>query len=341
MNQRYYTGRSVIFIVVAIVLFVAIDRIFFTEPKNKPAPEQSQIIEVHQQDTQPPVQPPPVVLGNDLAKDGKGPEFASAHDLSTSAVTLPSELPTWQRNAVASNVLRDKPRVALIIDDMGLDVKHSRQAMELPGPLTMSFMPYAKNLRGQTAYAIAKGHELMVHLPMQPGNPQLDAGPKVLKVEQTPEQFMKILDDDLGSFGGYVGVNNHMGSKMTQDRDGMERLMVELKKRGLLFVDSRTISTSVGADEAKKNGVPFAVRDVFVDDEETYKAIEGSLEHIEKMALTKGLAVAIAHPRAETVEALKVWLPTLKAKGIELVPVSAVVTVPSALPAAPVAPSNP
>ncbi len=260
------------------------------------------------------------------------PEFASAHDLATGAIAIPAELPMWQRNAVASNVLKDKPRVVLIIDDMGLDVKHSRAAMELPGPLTMSFMPYAKNLRAQTAYAISKGHELMVHIPMQPENAKLDAGPKVLKVGQTAEQFTKILDDDLAAFGGYVGINNHMGSKMTQDHEGMALLMAELKKRGLLFVDSKTIASSVAADEAKKAGVPFAVREVFVDDEEAKKPIDGALEHIEKLALSKGLAIAIAHPRAETVEALKAWLPMLKAKGIELVPVSAVVTVPQTTP---------
>lgn len=323
-NKRHYNGQSALFIIVAVVLLVAMDRMFFTAKKVKP-PEPPQIIEVQQQNTQPPAVTPPVVLGEQTL-----PEFASARNLSTGQITIPTEAPQWQKNAVSSNVLKDKPRVVLIIDDMGLDVKHSHQAMDLPGPLTMSFMPYAKNLRAQTSYAISKGHELMVHVPMQPENAKLDAGPKVLKVEQSPEQFLQILDNDLKSFGGYVGINNHMGSKMTQDRDGMARLMTELKKRGLLFVDSKTIGTSVAADEAKKAGVPFTVREVFVDDEETNKAIEGSLEHIEKLALTKGLAVAIAHPRAETVEALKAWLPTLKAKGIELVPVSAVVTVPPA-----------
>ncbi|MDB5490295.1 MAG: putative periplasmic protein [Micavibrio sp.] len=323
-NKRRYNGQSALFIIVAIVLLVVLDRTFFTEKKVTP-PEPPQIIEVQQQNTQPPTPAPPVVLG-EQAK----PEFASARNLSTGQIAVPQELPLWQKNAVASNVLRDKPRVALIIDDMGLDVKHSRMAMDLPGPLTLSFMPYAKNLRAQTSYAISNGHELMVHVPMQPENAKLDAGPKVLKVGQTPEQFGRILNDDLDSFGGYVGINNHMGSKMTQDHAGMALLMTELKKRGLLFVDSKTIPASVAVDEAKKAGVPFAVREVFVDDEEARKPIEGALQHIEKLALSKGLAIAIAHPRAETVEALRAWLPTLKAKGIELVPVSAVVTVPAA-----------
>lgn len=322
MAQRSYNGRSAVFIILAVILMVLLDRAFFTEKKSKP-PEAPEIIEVQQQDTQPPAPPPPVVLGSQAK-----PEFASAHNLSTERITVPAEIPLWQKNAVPSNVLKDKPRVALIIDDMGLDVKHSHQTMDLPGPLTMSFMPYAKNLRAQTAYAISKGHELMVHIPMQPENTKLDAGPKVLKVGQAPEQFLKILDSDLSAFGGYVGVNNHMGSKMTQDTEGMALLMEELKKRGLLFVDSKTISTSVAANEAKKAGVPYAVRNVFVDDEEAKGPIEGSLQHIEKLALSKGLAIAIAHPREETVKALKEWLPTLKDKGIEMVPVSAIVTVP-------------
>lgn len=327
MAQRYYNGQSAVFLILGVILLVVLDRAFFSGKTPPPAPPQ--IIEVQQQNTQPPTPAPPVVLG-EQAKPEFAPEFASAHNLSTGQIAIPAEVPLWQKNAVLSNVLKDKPRVALIIDDMGLDVKHSRETMNLPGPLTMSFMPYAKNLRAQTSYAISKGHELMVHIPMQPENAKLDAGPKVLKVGQTPEQFIKILDDDLAAFGGYVGINNHMGSKMTQDHEGMALLMEELKKRGLLFVDSKTIATSVAADEAKKAGVPYAVRNVFVDDEEAKGPIDGALEHIEKLALSKGLAIAIAHPRAETVEALKAWLPTLKAKGIELVPVSAVVTVPTA-----------
>lgn len=139
---------------------------------------------------------------------------------------------------------------------------------------------------------------------------------------------MVMLNKDLSAFSGYVGINNHMGSKMTQDRPGMARVMAELRTRGLLFIDSRTINTSVAADEAEKAGIPYAVRDVFLDHEETYEAVAGALEEVERKALKDGFAIAIGHPREETVKALREWLPTLEAKGIALVPVSAVVTVP-------------
>jgi polysaccharide deacetylase 2 family uncharacterized protein YibQ len=319
MRNRSYNSQSAIFILIAIIFLIVLDRAFFSEKPRQHIPV-PQTVAIQ-------TEPPPVILG-------EAPhaviDFGSAMSISAPEPVLPKidDQPAWKKNAVVSVAPHDKPRVVIIIDDMGLDRKHSQEAMDLPAPLTLSFMPYAEHLREQTSYAISKGHELMVHLPMEPGNPKINAGPKVLKVNETPEQFSKILDDDLASFGGYVGVNNHMGSKMTQDRAGMRRLMAELKKRGLLFVDSRTISTSVAADEAKKAEIPYAVRNVFLDDEETSKAIGGSLEQVEKTALKKGLAIAIGHPHAETIASLKEWIPTLKDKGIELIPISAAVTVP-------------
>lgn len=329
MAKRTYNKGSAIYLAVAVVIMVVLEMtVFGTRP-----PQQQATIAIEG------VQSVPENVEDDGGPLPHKPDFAPPRTLEMSQPLLPGSSaygekfgpvlpPAWVRNAVASAVPQGKPRVALIIDDMGMDRKHTSAAIALPGPLTMAFLPYADDLSVQTKAARAHGHELMVHVPMAPIKDTEGEGPDVLTPEMTPEDFMAMLDKDLAAFSGYVGINNHMGSKMTQDRPGMARVMAELRARGLLFVDSRTINTSVAADEAKKAGIPYAVRDVFLDHEETYEAVAGALAEVERKALKDGVAIAIGHPREETVKALRAWLPTLEAKGIALVPVSAVVTVP-------------
>ncbi|MGZ9108543.1 MAG: divergent polysaccharide deacetylase family protein [Micavibrio sp.] len=317
MRQRSFTRQHVVFLVVAVALMLLIDR--FLSP---PVVEETKTVTIEHVEDIPAVTETPK------------PDFAPPLEFSVLAPMMTAEkaeIPAWKRHAIPVSVESGKPRVVIIIDDMGMDRVHTREAMDLPGPLTFAFLPYAGNLKAQTEMAKAKGHELMVHVPMEPMKGGLNAGPHVLKTGTSPADFLKTLNDDLAAFDGYVGINNHMGSRMTQDRAGMQLLMADLKKRGLLFVDSKTISTSVAEEEAQKAGIPYAGRDVFLDHEETYEAVEGALEDLEKAALKDGLAIAIGHPKAETLKALREWLPTLQAKGIVLVPVSAAVTVPSPL----------
>lgn len=342
MNKRSYSNRTIIFLVIAIVIMVLADRL--TDPRWKKTHREGPVETTVKIETQSQPAPAPekeASLDDQIAPEIMGPQkpaFEDPPEFSMMGPLLPFKEykqietglePAWIKNAVPADVPEGKPRVAIIIDDMGMDRKHTNEVIGLPGPLTLAFLPYAGDLKNQTEQARAKGHELMVHVPMEPMNGNLDGGPEVLKPDKTPEEFTKILNDDLSAFDGYVGINNHMGSKMTQDRPGMQRVMAELKKRGLLFVDSRTINTSVAADEAKKAGIPFATRNVFLDNEETSEAVTDALSQVEKQALRKGMAIAIGHPKAETIAALQAWIPTLAAKGIYLVPVSDVVTVPA------------
>lgn len=213
-------------------------------------------------------------------------------------------------------------RIAIIIDDMGLNLR-SRLVEILPAPLTLAYLPYAQNLPEQTARAKARGHELMVHLPMEAMNSDLDGGPHVLRVSQSSLELTETLSWGLSQFGGYSGVNNHMGSRLTSDARAMQTVIKDLKKRGLFFIDSRTIGSTVVADVARRNGLPYAERDIFLDHKITPEFIHDALDKLEFLARTQGYAIAIGHPHQETIEALKVWLPTLKNKGLTLVPVSA------------------
>jgi polysaccharide deacetylase 2 family uncharacterized protein YibQ len=221
------------------------------------------------------------------------------------------------------------PKVAIIIDDLGMDLKRSREAMDLPAPVTLAFLPYGTKTKEYAEIGKEKGHSLIIHTPMEAMDGKLNIGPGGLKEAMTGEEFDKAFDVMLKSFEGYEGINNHMGSRLTADGEKMERLMKTLKSKGLFFVDSKTNPKSVAAGEAQMSGVPFAERDVFIDHVETLDFARKALKHTEELALRRGYAIAIGHPKDNTIAALKEWLPTLKAKGIELVPVKDLLIQPS------------
>lgn len=208
---------------------------------------------------------------------------------------------------------------------MGLDQRRSAEVAALPPPLTLSYLPYGRDLPRQTATAHRNGHELMVHIPMQPQGAGNNPGPNALTTDLAPAEIKRRLDQALSAFDGYVGINNHMGSRFTTDRAGMDVVMAELKTRGLLFLDSRTVPHSVGAGAAVAHQVPTAGRQVFLDNELSAGEVTHQLAETERIARQTGLAIAIGHPHDVTIAALKAWLPTLQEKGFVLVPVSAAV----------------
>jgi len=238
---------------------------------------------------------------------------------------LPAGSPDWQKYAQPSPPTGGRPMIAVIIDDMGLDRKRSEQVLQLPGPLTISFMSYAEALNRQSEEARAHGHELMMHVPMEPMGEGIDPGPGALLNSLPPDELRRRVVDDLDRFKGYVGINNHMGSKFTAYAPGMQVVMEELHRRGLLFIDSLTTDHSVGLDLAHRAGVPTAGRNVFLDNEADAAAVQAQLARTEDMARKKGNAIAIGHPRDVTIAVLAAWLPTLEQKGFVLVPVTAVV----------------
>ena len=239
------------------------------------------------------------------------------------AAAASTEQQAWRRNAVPFRDLGSKPLIAVVIDDVGLDRPHSKRAWELPGPLTMSFLPYAKDLREQARAARAHGQELMLHLPMEPSG-RANPGPNALLVSLGEGELRQRVIAALDSFDGYVGVNNHMGSRFTAWRPGMETVLRQFKARGLLFLDSRTTAQSVGDQLAHELGVPSVARNVFLDDDESLDAVRRKLAETEAVARRQGFVVAIGHPHEATIRALAEWLPTVAGKGFALAPLSAV-----------------
>ncbi|MAO56602.1 MAG: hypothetical protein CMM61_13020 [Rhodospirillaceae bacterium] len=213
----------------------------------------------------------------------------------------------------------DKPMIAIVIDDMGVDQRRSARAMKLPAKVTLSFLPYSRDLKAQAAEARKLGHEIMLHVAMEPESPEADPGPNVLLTGVPEQELLTNLRWNLGQMDGYAGINNHMGSRFTRDLAGMRTVMAELKERGLFFLDSVTSRDSVGAKTAKEAGVAYATRDVFIDHKDDEAFVRKQLERLEAKARKHGSAIAIGHPRDITLRALKTWLPKVQAAGFELV----------------------
>ena len=218
-----------------------------------------------------------------------------------------------------------RPAITIVIDDVGLDAKRSLRTLDLPPAVTLAFLPYSPHVTAQTRAAVAKGHELMVHLPMEPQGMRANPGPNYLGVNHTAEELEKRIAANLDAFSGYAGVNNHMGSAFTSDAAGMKIFMQALKKRNVFFLDSKTAAASVAERAAKEAGIKTTHRDVFLDHYEDMAHVQAALEQVERVARKAGSAVAIGHPKDVTLDALMQWLPTLEEKGFDLIPMSAMI----------------
>ena len=215
------------------------------------------------------------------------------------------------------------PMIAIVIDDVGVNAGQTPGVLRLPAAVTLSVLPYARDAAGVAARARALGHELLVHLPMEADGGQ-DPGPRALRHSQSPDEFSENLEWNLSRFTGFVGVNNHMGSRLTQDAAAMERLHGNLHRRGVLFLDSRTTPETVAARIARASGVTTLERDVFLDNSTAPENIQAQLRMTEAKARRRGYAIAIGHPYPATIEAVGNWAKNLKARGFALVPLTSV-----------------
>lgn len=334
MNRDSAPKKQLPFLVIAIVLMVGAHFFIFggEKPYVTQAREELQHHDMQEQITAEISELSQSAGDVETGAEAEQPVFDTAFfipdvkNVHVQTITAPEDRKLWQENAAYVFARPEWPKIVIIIDDLGPDLRHSRQVIWLPGPLTLSFLPYAKQIKRLVKIGHEGGHELMVHIPMEPVDGTLDTGPIVLKSDQSPAEFEEMLDKALNAFDGYVGINNHMGSKLTQDTDAMRMLMAKLFDLGLIFVDSRTIETTVAAKIAAEYQLPHASRDVFLDHDESLEAVRASLQKLENIARKHGYAIAIGHPKENTIKALREWLPTLEDKKLTLVPVSMVVS---------------
>ena len=213
------------------------------------------------------------------------------------------------------------PRIAVVIDDLGLDRRAFERVNALPGPLTLAFLPYGANAQGMVD-DVRPVHEAILHLPTEPVARLEDAGPDMLRVGE-PDAIRASLDANLVKLSGYAGVNNHTGSRFTGDAGAMRTLLSALDERGLYFLDSVTTPRPVASALGRAGGWRVVERDVFLDDDYDggEAAVRAQLALAERIARVHGEAVVIGHPYRATVRALGPWLVTAQARGFELVTV--------------------
>lgn len=220
----------------------------------------------------------------------------------------------------------DKPVIAVIIDDMGINHRRTADISSLNAPLTSSFLTYGTGLAKQIKKASQAGHEIMIHVPMEPKN-KANLAPDTLTTQMSEADIKSELGKMLSKFKNVRGINNHMGSEFTEDKQRMNYVMDVLKEHNMFFVDSKTSAKSVGRSVAKDKRVAYAHRHVFLDNENKVDYINRQLRAAERIARKNGYAVAIGHPKSATFKALKEWLPSLKEKNIKLVHMSEIVKV--------------
>jgi polysaccharide deacetylase 2 family uncharacterized protein YibQ len=230
----------------------------------------------------------------------------------------------WEARAIPPPAVRAGAYVAIVIDDLGMDRARTARLAALPGPLTLAFLAYAPDIDGQSRDARARGHEILLHMPMEPEGRD-DPGPGALRVSLSDDDIRARTAAALDRLPLAMGLNNHMGSRFTRDPRALRPALEELAGRGLLFLDSRTSGASVGFDLARRLGVAAAGRDVFLDNEIDARAIRTQLAELERAATRRGSAVAIGHPHEATIEALAQFIPEMIGRGMQLVGVSAIV----------------
>jgi polysaccharide deacetylase 2 family uncharacterized protein YibQ len=213
--------------------------------------------------------------------------------------------------------------VAIVIDDLGQDLRPAREIASLPAKVTFAVMPGFPQSRKVAELAMRNNREVLLHLPMEYRSKNGKPAPGMLRADMTPMDFLNTISDDVASVPGAVGVNNHEGSSLTENKEAMKFLMAELKARDLLFLDSLTSPKSVAYATAKEFGVKAAKRDVFLDNEsDNEEYIRGQLEELTRMAKEHGWAIGIGHPHPATISALRIWIAEANKQGVTIVPLS-------------------
>jgi hypothetical protein len=289
-------------------------------------------LSLHQREAVPP--PPPKYAAKLSPVPPPAAPKPEAQPEQQAALSPPPETPKeplpWQRYSVASPPLKGRIPIALVIDDVGVDVVRSKRAIDdLPSMVTLSLLPYGSGIEHQAEEARAKGHEIIVHVSMESEGHAISPGPNALYVNLAPDEIEKRFDWAMSQFTGYVGFNNHMGSRFTAYEPGMRIVLEDAKRRGVMFLDSKTIAENVGVNLSNELGIPFATRQVFLDNDMNVPAVNKQLAELERIAKRDFGAIAIGHPHDATLAALAKWIPTLEAKGFVLVPLTAMAKAPS------------
>lgn len=218
---------------------------------------------------------------------------------------------------IAELPLQPNPQLIIILDDIGNNQTLGQRAVNLPAPVTLAFLPFTPFAARLAERANQQGHGIMLHAPMA-NESGAKLGPGALTPDMDRIHLQQTLSDSLEAIPHVQGVNNHMGSLLTQQPQAMSWVMEVLAEHNLYFVDSLTSPLSVAGENASKTGIPTLSRDVFLDNERTEESLKQQFNRAISVAKRRGHAVLIGHPYPETLTYLEQRLPTLEAEGIEL-----------------------
>ena len=201
----------------------------------------------------------------------------------------------------------EKKKVALIIDDMGNSLWAIQEICSIKIPLTVAILPYSTLAKETAQIAHQNGLEVILHLPLEPLNNQEEYNGTEGMIDSNMNQgeVIKSVELCLAQVPYVIGVNNHMGSKITASEIFMRIILEKLKEKNLFFIDSRTTGDSVAYDIAQLMGVPSTYRNVFLDTETNEESIKKNLIKLYQLAQKNGQALGICHPRPATLKVLK------------------------------------
>ncbi|MBB3999903.1 divergent polysaccharide deacetylase family protein [Aureimonas pseudogalii] len=216
-------------------------------------------------------------------------------------------------------------RIAIVVGGLGISQTGTQQAVErLPAGVTLGFAASGNSLDRWMQTARRNGHELLLQAPLEPfGYPDVSPGEHTLTVADAAARRFEALDWSLGRLTNYVGVMNYMGARFNAETKALEPFLGELNRRGLLYLDDGTSARSQARDVATAGGTPFASADLVLDDDRNPQAIARQLDALERVARARGTAVGVASAFDVTVAAIAAWADGAAARGIEIVPVSA------------------
>ncbi len=220
-----------------------------------------------------------------------------------------------------------KKEVAIVIDDFGGYAGGIKEMMTLPYTLTFAIMPFEEFSREQAEQAIEKGFEIIVHMPFEAVNADPRwYGKKYISINSTPGEIKKLIDEAFQILPMAVGLSNHMGSKATSDPQVMAEVIKVLEQRNCFYLDSRTTFTASPASTVATNlNLPYAERDVFLDNINSASDMRDQLKKLMEQARTKGLAVGIGHvgqTGSNLAAVLRKELPKYEKEGFHFVPLS-------------------
>ena len=213
-----------------------------------------------------------------------------------------------------------RPQLAIVIDDMGHNLESAAAFTALPLPLTFAIFPFLKNSLKVASHFADHHRDIILHAPMEPrGYPLVNPGPGALLSSMGDKEAVSVFLEDLQFIPGIIGVNNHMGSRLTTDPQKMALVMETLKGRNLFFLDSRTIADSVAYKKAVEAGIPALQRDIFLDNVPDVKHITEQFRALVEIAKVKGSAIGIGHPYPETAAVLGTLSEMADQAGVEIV----------------------